>query len=374
MASVERRDGRAAPWQVRYRDPEGNSRSRQFARKVDAQRFLVEVEHGKNVGGYVDPAAGKVTFGAFAEQWLASQTFDVATRVQVESRLRVHVLPTLGDMELRAIRPSTVQAWVRGRADELAPGTVKVLLYRVAGIFGAAVEDGLIVTNPCASRSVSAPRVEDKRIIPWTAAQVRAVVAAHPDRYRAVPIVAAGCGLRQGEVFGLRVSDVVFLRHRLHVRQQVKLVSGHGGPFVAPPKRGKLREVPLADTVAEAVAEHLRVYPAGDDGLVFADTDGGLVNRDRYNRDVWKPALVEAGMEPTRANGMHALRHYFASVLLDAGESVRALAEYLGHTDPGFTLRTYAHMLPASEDRTRRAVDAALSTSRVPQVSQSADS
>jgi integrase len=67
---------------------------------------------------------------------------------------------------------------------------------------------------------------------------------------------------------------------------------------------------------------------------------------------------------------MHALRHYFASVLLDAGESVRALAEYLGHSDPGFTLRTYAHMLPASEDRTRRAVDAALSC--VPDVHQSA--
>ncbi len=67
---------------------------------------------------------------------------------------------------------------------------------------------------------------------------------------------------------------------------------------------------------------------------------------------------------------MHALRHYFASVLLDAGESVRALADSLGHTAPGFTLRTYAHMLPASEDRTRRAVDAALSTSRAPGVHQ----
>ena len=57
---------------------------------------------------------------------------------------------------------------------------------------------------------------------------------------------------------------------------------------------------------------------------------------------------------------MHALRHFYASVLLDAGESIKALSEYLGHSDPGFTLRTYTHLLPASEQRTMQAVDRAL--------------
>ncbi|MFF9333703.1 tyrosine-type recombinase/integrase [Streptomyces albogriseolus] len=54
---------------------------------------------------------------------------------------------------------------------------------------------------------------------------------------------------------------------------------------------------------------------------------------------------------------MHALRHFYASVLLDAGESIRALSQYLGHSDPGFTLRTYTHLMPSSEGRTRKAVD-----------------
>ena len=54
---------------------------------------------------------------------------------------------------------------------------------------------------------------------------------------------------------------------------------------------------------------------------------------------------------------MHALRHYYASVLLDAGENVKALAEYLGHSDPGFKLRTYTHLMPNSKDRARRAID-----------------
>ncbi|WP_406418788.1 tyrosine-type recombinase/integrase [Streptomyces sp. NBC_00842] len=56
---------------------------------------------------------------------------------------------------------------------------------------------------------------------------------------------------------------------------------------------------------------------------------------------------------------MHALRHYYASVLLDAGENIKALAQYLGHSDPGFTLRTYTHLMPNSQDRARKAIDAA---------------
>jgi hypothetical protein len=60
----------------------------------------------------------------------------------------------------------------------------------------------------------------------------------------------------------------------------------------------------------------------------------------------------------SRENGMHALRHFYASVLLDAGENIKALAEYLGHSDPGLTLRVYAHLLPSSQERTRKAVAA----------------
>jgi hypothetical protein len=89
---------------------------------------------------------------------------------------------------------------------------------------------------------------------------------------------------------------------------------------------------------------------------------------------VWKPALFHAGVirEPTRdargrkqyvssrANGMHALRHYYASITLADGVNIKELAEYLGHGDPGFTLRLYTHMLPSSHERARKAVDSRL--------------
>ncbi|MBA3360017.1 MAG: site-specific integrase [Acidimicrobiia bacterium] len=162
-------------------------------------------------------------------------------------------------------------------------------------------------------------------------------------------------GLRQGETFGLRLDDVDFLGRRLLVRQQVKILDGV--PTAAPPKGRKEREIPLPDVVAVAVSEHVRQYPSVD-GVLFT-WQRGLIQRTYYNNQIWKPALREAGVEPTRENGMHALRHHYASVLLDGGVSIRALAEYLGHSDPGFTLRIYAHLMPDSEARARDVVDAA---------------
>lgn len=86
-----------------------------------------------------------------------------------------------------------------------------------------------------------------------------AVINALPSRYRAVGVVAAGCGLRQGEAFGLRVCDVYFLRHRVRVEQQILIVRSK--LTVGPPKGGKTRTVPLAEPVALELAEHLRRYP-----------------------------------------------------------------------------------------------------------------
>ncbi|TVT57616.1 tyrosine-type recombinase/integrase [Amycolatopsis rhizosphaerae] len=91
----------------------------------------------------------------------------------------------------------------------------------------------------------------------------------------------------------------------------------------------------------------------------MVDQDGQAFRRGKFRTGVWLPALKRAGItESTREDGMHALRHLYASVLLDAGESIKALSAYLGHSDPGFTLRVYTHLLPTSHERTRKAVDA----------------
>lgn len=371
MGSIRKRPGRPKPYEARCWGPDGRQRSRSFAKKHDADTWLATQTADAARGQWIDPTAGKVPFGEFARQWLEAQTFEASTREAVSSRLHTHILPTFGKMELRAIRPSSVQAWLRGRQQVLAPSYVRVLLANVSAILGAAVEDGFIASNPCRSKAVRAPAKPDDKVKVWPGEWVDAVIAAMPTPYAAVPMVAAGAGLRQGEAFGLAVDDVDFLGRTLHVRRQIKLVAGK--PVLAPPKGGRSRDVPLADTVSVALAERLRQHPARQvelpwrdlDGepttsqLVFTTREGGPLIRNYFNHHVWKPALRSAEIPTTRENGTHALRHFYASVLLEGGVSIRALADYLGHADPGFTLRTYTHLMPTAEGRTREAVDGA---------------
>jgi integrase len=69
--------------------------------------------------------------------------------------------------------------------------------------------------------------------------------------------------------------------------------------------------------------------------LILTGPMGSSPDRNRFDDREWRPALRAAGVETGRDNGMHALRHFYASVLLDAGESVKAVSEHPGQHDPG---------------------------------------
>lgn len=276
-----------------------------------------------------------------------------------------------GGKQIRQIKPSTVQAWLRGLT--IAENYQHDVLGMVSAIFSAAVDDEIVRSNPCKAGSVRAPKRKTRKVVPWSAERVAAVHAALPARYQLVATLGAGLGLRQGEVFGLAVDDVDFLGGEVRVAHQVRLFSDGRLAFRLPKSKAE-RTVPLPGRVRDAVAAHLASWPAEPvtlpwehpDGqpvthqLVLTTPVGAPLSRKNFNRQVWEPALREAGVPLARENGMHALRHYYASVLLDAGESIKALSEYLGHTDPGFTLRTYTHLMPSSSERARKAVDAAL--------------
>lgn len=356
------RYGSGKRWKARYQDPDGTERSRMFERKQDAERFLTTIAADVLRGTYLDPNAGRITFADFAGQWLTAQTFTETTREATELRLRLHATPVLGHHELRNLKPSIIQAWLRGLQSKIAPSYVRTVLTNTSAVLNAAVDDGLIPSNPCKAKSVRPPKVDRDKVEPWPVAQVESVIEQLPERYRALAVVGAGCGLRQGEIFGLRVQDVEYLRRRIQVQQQVKLVRGR--LTIDKPKNRRTRTVPLPDWVAVEITEHLRRWPAGDDGLVFTSREHKPLHRSHVNSYIWKPSLEAVGIDTDRRNGMHALRHFYASVLIDAGESVKAVAEYLGHADPGFTLRVYAHLFPSSEDRARRAIDGAFSTNK----------
>jgi site-specific recombinase XerD len=126
-------------------------------------------------------------------------------------------LPDLRDRSLGSIRPSEVQAWVRGLERDLAPSTIGVVYSFVAGIFRTAVRDRIIVASPCVD--IRLPKLEPKRVEPLATEKVEALIEAMPSRYRALVVLAAGTGLRR----------------TLRVDRQLVLLPG-GEPYIAPPK------------------------------------------------------------------------------------------------------------------------------------------
>ncbi|WP_412076280.1 site-specific integrase [Streptomyces xanthophaeus] len=224
---------------------------------------------------------------------------------------------------------------------------------------------------------------EDLREI-WpleTAQRVRDVI--NP-RYRVAVVVALGCGLGQGEVFGLSPLDVDFERGVIRVRRQVQLLNGR--LYFALPKGGKTRIGDMPPSVAAELLAHFLQHPAVEVELpwggpeperekqafplVLTTTYGNAIRANIFNDEYWKPALAKAGVIPlrekgqcwkaSRKDGFHVLRHTYASIILEAGESVVTLARWLGHSSPTITLDHYAHFMPEAGGKGRAAVDALL--------------
>jgi integrase len=376
--------GQGDRWQVRWRDDDGAQKARTFARKTGkdpeqhAEAFEAKVKAGLGDGSYVDPDSGMVTFRAFAEDWRKSRTHDVVTAGRIERELRLHVYPVIGDRKLRELgkRPSLAQAWIAGI--KLAPSSARQVIRDVSSVFIAAIDDGLMSRNPLQAKSVTRPKAPEGKARPWRLAQVEAMAAALPARLAALAYLGAGAGLRQGEMFGLAVDDVDFLRRVIHVRRQVRLVGGR--PCFAPVKNNKIHDVPLSDSLTPVLAEHIRQYPPASvtlpwlvpDGspvtctLLVTDRRGGALNRTRFNESQWWPAQVKAGIvaapergkrrAPAREHGMHVLRHTAASAWLSAGVSVAAVAAWLGDTQQT-VLATYSHLMPDDTERGRKAMD-----------------
>ncbi len=366
------RHGSGRRYKARFVGPNGVEVSRTFddGQLRLAKDWVARQQVERALGTYVDPRAGKVTVEVFARRWLADLDIDEMSREVLEMRFRARILPDLGSMRLSAIAPSTIRTWDRHLRDAGMSDRYRHTLFtNLSALLTAAKDDGLIAKSPFEGKSIRKPRPVQQKVVPWPEERVWQVQEALPDRFRILVDLAAGLGLRQGECFGLAVGDVDFLRGVVTIRRQVKTVRYKR--VFALPKYDKEREIPLPEPVKLALAAHLRAFPPEEVVLpwnVESGTKSGHllivtsvrrlpVAANDFNRNYWKRALELARVPHGRyENGMHDLRHFFASTLLDQGESIKAVAEWLGHTDSAFTLATYTHLMPASDERTKSAI------------------
>lgn len=346
------RYGKGKRWRARYLDADGRERSQTFARKGDAEKFLVAVSADVLRGSYVDPQRSKLAFETYAERWLAAQTLAPSSRRTYEIYLRRRINPAIGQRGLGSLTPTDIRLFLKGLNAELSRTTVHHIHGLVSTILRAAIEDGYLAKNPCARTAPGKGR--RVTIKPRSVEQVQALIDAIPDRYRVAAILGAGCGLRVGEVLGLRIGSIRIEEGELAVVEQLQLLPGSPPVLRQPKTASSIRVVPLPQLVADAVVLHLGRWPGEDEDLLLRSRTGGFVWPNSFNESVWRVAAKRAGQPSAR---FHELRHFYASALIQAGESVKTVQAALGHASAVETLETYAGLWPDSDVRTRAAVD-----------------
>ena len=326
--------GCARRWQVRWRDEAGRQRKRNFSKRDgknperDASAFDAKMKAELDAGTALDLVAGKMLVRDYATLYRRDLLHRNSTAERLERVFRLHVDPLpLGRLPIAQVRSSHLRAWVKDRAQVLAPSTLTVLWSNLTSMFSTAVTDRIIGVSPCSGvRLPSNPRHD--HFIP-TADQVHTLAAALPQRYSAVVYLAAGCGLRAAEITGLELESVDFLRREVDISQQLVCVTGME-PYLGPPKtRGSARTVELPAVVAAALARHIEQFPPPEaqiwdrthpdqrkhhqrvSRLLFVTVAGRPLYRGTWAQ-IWAPAARQAGIP--QGTGLHCLRHYFATL------------------------------------------------------------
>jgi len=362
MSSIKKRPG-AKMYTARWREyPGGPQKTRLFKKKEDGTNFLKTVDYQLLTGVYVPPEGGLISLREFSEEWWGRRTRAPSTEDRVARELKLHILPPFGHRPIGTIRKPDIEKWAKNLTlapSNLAPSSAQMVYETLKSILACAVGDGRLSTNH-ADKAWLTP-IDKVPFVPLTVDQVHAITDGMRDDMKAAVVVAAGTGLRQGELFGLTVDRVDFLRMTLNVDRQL-FTPSKGRPFFKPPKGAPkclngYRTITLNGMLVEVLAAHLAQFGPGEDGIIFHNTVGrGVVRSDggKYMREATKRAGVEATW--------HDLRHYHATELLSEGVNPALVAERLGH-DLKTLLTTYAHVMPKDEDRVREILDRSLGKS-----------
>jgi integrase len=331
-------------WQAAYIGPDAilYKAERTFATRSDAELWLSQERRRIDLGVWKAPTDLEddkdVAIRDYFNAWLDASATRLRPRTVTLYRglLDQYVLPGLGDYVVSAMTPAAIRRWY-GRLPDDRP-TRRAHAYSLARtIFAAAVDDGLIATNPCRIRGAGqVDRAKDIHVL--EPAELREMTSHLPERVRAAVLLAAWCGLRFGELTELRRKDFADDYTVVKIRRAVSYIKGEY--VVGPPKtKAGSRDVAVPEHVAKALREHAKSYARkGPNGLMFPGKDGGHMphHQLRYAVQVAGGAIGKPNLN------IHALRHTGAVLAARSGATTAELMRRIGHSTPNAAMR-YQH-------------------------------
>lgn len=338
-ARTRKRDGRRI-YEVRLRDATGREYSRTFETKKEAEAFQAAERTARNRGTWVDPRLASVPLSKLAEQWLAANTAKrPGSLARDRSILDNHILPVLGPKPVGSVTRGDVQRLVTGWTTSHAPASTTRMYAVLRALFNYAEDSELIPRSPCRRIRLpqTAPRTAEILDADGLARLAEAVGA------NGAMIYLGAFGLRWGEMAGLRVDRLDFLRQAITIDSQ-RTRGLHGEMIDADPKTkaGRRRSLALPDWLMAMLAEILAsrgVTATTPDALVFVSPDGAPLHYSNWRRRVWLPARAAAGFPKLN---FHDLKHTAGTALLDEGVNIKIAQARLGHANPRTTLAIYA--------------------------------
>jgi integrase len=337
---------RGAMWQARYYDAENVRRSRGgFETKTAAggwlDRQLDEVEairSGERPAPETIPTVSELVVG-----YLATHEVDPATTKKLTYELG-HATRAFGERRVDDLTPLDLSTW---RAS-LPAGTRHQPFGAFRAVLEHAVTLGLIQTSPAARiKNRRAKLDESREILPldsWD--EVDAIADELMERYRMIPAVLVGSGLRPEELYGLEWRDVDLQAGVLSVER----VYTQG--VLKPCKKSdrQRRRVPLRARVVEALESMPRGFGQTP---VFVTKRGERIKHDTFRMRHWGPALAAAGVDH---RGVYATRHTFATWSIRAGVNLFYLSRVMG-TSLTMIDKTYGHLVPDADEYVRGLLD-----------------
>jgi integrase len=360
-------------WCVRHTfyAPDGRRKRKAFYGRTKAEALA---KKNKALADYYSGLmvfdAENLTLGQHLERWLNDSKRDnlaPRTFANYQSHIRGHLIPSLGHLKLRSLTPAQVQGLYRVKLDSgLSPATIHSIHAVLRGALKQAARWKLIPYN--VAEAVDLPKLIRHEAKTLSASEAKTLLeAVHGDRLEALYVLAIACGLRQGELLGLKWDDVDFEGATLRVRRQLQRMRDGSGLAFLPLKNPQgQREVALGSKTLEVLRKHRarqseeklilgRAYK--DMGLVFATTKGTPLEASNVVNRSFKPLLERAGIKRIR---FHELRHTCASVMAKVGVMPRYAQDRLGHADVSLTMNTYTHILPDTRAEVARRIEEAL--------------
>jgi integrase len=330
-------------FRTRYTGPDGNRHSAPltFVARIDAEGWLVEQERLISRGIWRPPARQvretPLLLGEYAAVVVARRRLRPATAALYAKLLRLTILPTWANRSVGEITAAEISTWYAGM--QSTPTQQANAYGLLKSIFKEAGDEGLLEANPCRVRA-GGQKQRAREIDVLTVDQLNRYLAAVPGARR-VPLLLAGwCGLRSGEVRGLRVRDLDLDAGVVHIRQAVVRLKGQ--LLIGPPKTNAgIRSVAIPPHLLPALRAWTDQQPTrGRDALLFPAGDGRSPLNDsvlRTAHDKGKAAIDMPGLT------IHGLRHTSATLAAQLGATLAELQARIGHSTPNMAMR-YQHV------------------------------